>query len=113
MSAAAIRDAIEHAAGVDDSGWSAAARTAELVGLLEARERFDALIQRKTGAWDRTKCWAEDHALSAASWITHRVPMTKTQAMVMVRTARHVATHEATAKALDVGDLSATHAEII
>ena len=33
--------------------------------------------------------------------------------MVLMRTARHVVEHEATAKALDVGDISSAHTAII
>jgi len=113
MSHSTIRAEIDRLSAVDRSGWSAAARSAELLELLENRERYDALVVQVTGEWDRDKCWAEDNALSAPSWITYRVPVTKTDAMVMVRTARHVAKYETTAKALDSGDISAAHAEII
>jgi hypothetical protein len=113
MAGSAIRDAIEAAAATDDSGWSAAARSKEFVELLENQERLAALIQRKAGAWDRDQCWAADDALSPVSWLLHRVPMTNTDATVLVRTARHVAQHDATAKALDAGDISAAHTTII
>jgi hypothetical protein len=105
--------ALEAWAAVDRSGWSAAARSAELIEMLEARERFDAMVVETTAEWDRAKCWAEDHALSAASWLTYRVPVTKTEAMVLVRTARLTAEHEMTGKALDAGDISVSHAQII
>ena len=81
--------------------------------MLEERARLDARILRLAGAWDRDQCWAADDALSPVSWLLHRVPVTRQDAMVLVRTARHVAAHEQTAKALDVGDISATHAQII
>jgi hypothetical protein len=113
MPGSEVLEAIEIAAGMDRSGWSAAARSAELIEILEARERLDALAVQVTGAWDRDKCWAEDHALSAASWIGHRVPITRPEAMALVRTARHVTQHEATAKALDAGDVSSAHARVI
>jgi hypothetical protein len=99
--------------GTDRSGWSAAARSAELLELLEERERLDARILHTMGSWDRDQCWATDDALSPVSWLLHRVPMTNTDATVLVRTARHVAQHEATAKALDTGDISVSHATII
>ena len=113
MGVAAIREAVEAFAATDRSGWSPAARSAELVEVLEIRERFEAAVVQAAGEWDRNKCWAEDHALSAASWLTHRAPMTKTDAMALVRTARHVTQHETTAKALDAGDISCAHAEVI
>ena len=113
MAGSTIRDSIEAAAGVDSSGWSASARSAELVSLLEDQERLAALIQRKVGEWDRDQCWAADDALSPVSWLLHRAPMTRQNAMVLVRTARHVVAHEATTKALDAGDISAAHTTII
>jgi len=113
MAGSAILTSIEAAAAADDSGWSAAARSAELVELLRAQERLAAMIQRKVGAWDRDQCWAADDALSPVSWLLHRAPMTRQDAMGLVRTARHVVQYEATAKALDAGDISATHTTII
>jgi Domain of unknown function (DUF222) len=104
---------VEEWAAVDRSGWSAAARSAELVELLEAQDRLAALIQQATGEWDRDQCWAADDALSPVSWLLHRAPLTRQDAMVLVRTARHVVAHDQTAKALAVGDISATHATII
>jgi hypothetical protein len=113
MAGSAILASIEAAAASDDAGWSAAARSAELVDLLRAQERLAALVQRTIGAWDRDQCWAADDALSPVSWLLHRAPMTRQDAMVLVRTARHVTAHEATAKALDAGDISVSHTVII
>jgi hypothetical protein len=113
MAGSPIREAVETAAAVDQSGWSGAARSADLVELLDARERLDALIVRRAGEWDRDQCWAADDALSPVSWLLHRVPLTRQDAMVLTRTARHVVQYESTAKALDVGDISAAHATIV
>src|SRR5690348_657386 len=109
MVGASVGEAVATAAGVDQADWSGTNRSAELIELLEARERLDALIHRTVGAWDRDQCWAADDALSAVSWLVHRVPMTSTDAAILVRTARHLAQHDATAKALDTGDISAAH----
>jgi len=105
--------ALEAWASVDRSAWTPAARSADLIEMLETWARFDAVLLQEMGEWDRDKCWAEDHALSAASWLVHRVPVTKAKAMVLVRTARLTAQHETTVKALDAGDISSAHAEII
>src|SRR6476646_7667245 len=112
MAGSAIRESIEAWAAVEQSGWSAQARSADLVERLETRERLDAAIQQRVGAWDRDQCWAADDALSPVSWLVHRIPMTNTDATILVRTARHVVQHDATAKALDAGDISAVHATI-
>jgi len=113
MAGSAILASIEAAAAADDSGWSAAARSEELLELLAAQECLAALVQRKVGAWDRDQAWTLDDALSAVSWLVHRAPMTNTDAAVLVRTGRHVASYEATAKALDAGDISSSHTTII
>src|SRR4051812_50163631 len=94
MARSAIRDAIEAAARVDRSGWSAAARSAEPVEPLEAQERLDALIQRTTGEWDRDQCWAADDARPPVSWLGHRVPMTSTDAPLPPRTPPHLNPHD-------------------
>ena len=87
------------------ASWSAGARSAHLVELLQAQERLAALVQAEIGEWDREQCWAADDALSPVSWLMHRVPLTRQDAMVLVRTARHVVANEHTVKALDVGDI--------
>jgi hypothetical protein len=80
---------------------------------LEIQERLEAVVVSATAQWDRDRCWAADGALSAASWITHRVPVTRQDAMVLVRSARHIGQHEQTAKALAAADISIAHARII
>jgi hypothetical protein len=44
--------------------------------------------------------------------LAHRVPISRQDASTLLRTARHVACHEQTAKALDAGDITAAHAEM-
>jgi len=111
-SASGLREAVEAAAAVDRSGWSGAARSAELVELLAARERLDALILAATGAWDANQAWALDGALSPVAWLAQRAPVTRQDASTLVRTARHAHAHDKTAKALGAGDITATHVEI-
>jgi len=113
MSITGHTEAVNRAAALDRSDWSATAQSALLVELLQAQERLAALITGVAGQWDRDKCWAADDALSPVSWLVHRIPMTNTDATILVRTARHVVQHDATAKALEAGDISAVHATII
>lgn len=110
--ASSIRHAVEAAAALDRSGWPGAARAAELVELLAAQERLAALIVRVAGAWDRDQTWTLDGASSPVAWLAHRAPLTRQAASVLVRTARHVAAHDQTAKALDAGDVSTAHVEL-
>jgi hypothetical protein len=104
--------AVEALARVDRSGWAGPTRSAELVGLVAARERLDALILAVAGEWDAEQAWAADGALSPVAWLAHRCPVTRQDASVLVRTARHVTAHDKTAKALDAGDITATHVQI-
>jgi hypothetical protein len=112
VSALQIREVINAAAAVDRSEWSGAARSAEVVELLAARERLDALLFAVVGAWDRVAAWALDGSVSPVAWLAHRCPVTRQDAAVLVRSARHVARHEQTAKALDAGDVTAAHVQV-
>lgn len=111
-SALQVRAAVEAAAAEDRSGWSGAARSAEVVELLAAQERLQALVTAVVGEWDRDQAWALDGAASPVAWLAHRCPLTRQDAATLVRSARHVARHDATAKALDAGDISAAHVQV-
>jgi hypothetical protein len=102
-------DAVTEVAGIDRSGG---VPSEELVGLLLARERLDAVILAAVGVWDRAKAWELDGARSPVAWLAHRAPVTRQEASTLLRTARHVHRFESTAKALDVGDISVSHATI-
>ena len=107
-----LREAVASVARSDRSGWSGVARSEVLVELFAVRERVDAVILAVAGEWDRDRSWELDGARSPVAWLAHRVAVTRQEASSVVRTARHVAKHEATAKALDAGDISAAHADI-
>ena len=104
--------AVSALASVDRSGWSGGVRSDVLVSVLGVRERLDAVIVAITAEWDRDKSWELDGARSPVAWLAHRAPLTRQDASVLVRTARFVRTHEQTAKALDVGDITAGHATV-
>jgi len=107
-----LRDALAALAGTDRSGWSGAARSGEVLELLAVRERLDALLLGVLGEWDRSQAWAADGAASPVAWLAHRAALTRQDASVLVRAARHVTRHAATAKALDAGDVTAAHVQI-
>ena len=98
--------------GIDRSGWSGAAKSDAVLELLAAQERLGALVLSFVGDWDADQSWALDGSLSPVAWLAHRAPLTRQRASTLVRTARHVEAHEQTAKALDVGDITAAHVEI-
>lgn len=107
-----LHGAVASMADLDCSGWTGVARSELLVDLLAVRERLDAVILTVTGEWDRDRSWELDGARSPVAWLAHRTPMTRQDASSLVRTARHVDTFEATAKALDAGDITAAHATV-
>lgn len=111
--AAEVRAAVEGVAGVDTGGWSGAARSADLVELLEASERLQAVALARLADWDASGAWAEDGAPSAVAWLAHRASLTKHRAASLVRSARLLHTHERTAKALDVGDVTVEHVDLL
>lgn len=104
-----LHDALEARAGRDPSCWTGTERSAALVEMLAVRERLDAVILALAAEWDRDRSWELDGARSPVAWLAHRTAMTRQDASSLVRTARHVRTHDATAKALDAGDISAAH----
>ncbi|GMU79912.1 MAG: hypothetical protein AMXMBFR46_27010 [Acidimicrobiia bacterium] len=110
--ASGLREAVAGLAARDRSGWSGPARSAELVGLLAAQERLAALVIQVAGQWDRDQAWALDGTVSPVAWLAHRAALTRLDASVLVRTARHCAKHDPTAKALDAGDVTAAHVQI-
>lgn len=68
-------------------------------------------LVRVVGHWDEKKVWRRDGALSAASWLAHRVPIDRTAALRLVHTARMARHHDATADALAAGEVSVSNVE--
>jgi Domain of unknown function (DUF222) len=118
-----VREDWSGVAGEDRSSWSAAARSARLLELLELRERVDAEVVRCAAEWDAVSAWAEDAALSAPAWLAARAPVTRPAAArpaaarpaaaQLVCTARFVRAHDTTAQALVAGDVSVAHVEVL
>ena len=107
-----VNEAVAQAAAVDRSTWSGSARSAAVLELMAAKERLDALILGVVGEWDRDQGWALDGAISPVAWLAHRLPLTRQDAVRVgaVRASRR--DNEKTAKALDAGDITATHVEL-
>ena len=108
-----VRAAVDGTAGADRAGWSGAARSADLLDLLDASERLQAEILARLAGWDASGAWAEDGAPSAVAWLAHRASLTKHRAASLVRSARLLHAHERTAKALDVGDVTVEHVDLL
>jgi hypothetical protein len=93
--------------------WSDAALCAEVQARAEAADRAQAELAAVTGVWLDRQAWRSENGLSAAGWLAHHTPMTRASASRLCATARLVHRHEQTAKALDVGDVSAAHVEVL
>jgi hypothetical protein len=110
---AQIRAGIDLLAGEDRSGWTSGSLSDHLTEAMEARERLDAEILRMSAEWDRRRAWEADGALSAVSWLTHRLPVSRRRAQEQVRTARFLEGNERTAKAVASGDVSVDHMKVL
>ena len=108
-----IRMAIAVLAGEGRESWTGGALSERLVELLEVRERFDAELLRLVGSWDRGRAWEIDGALSPRSWLTHRTPVSDSEAQRLTRNARLVDQHPVIAEALKDGDITTPHVEAI
>ncbi|MFO7591518.1 MAG: DUF222 domain-containing protein, partial [Acidimicrobiia bacterium] len=108
-----VRAAIEAVAGQERDGWSGAARSADLVELLDASERLQAQVLARLAEWEVSGAWAEDGAPSPVAWLVHRASITTHRAAGLVRSARLLRAHERTAKALDAGDVRTEHVDLL
>jgi hypothetical protein len=110
---AELRVGVKDLAAEDRAGWMPLAlsdRVRDLVGLSEATQIE---VVRALAAWDRATAWAEDGAVTAASWLCANLTITGAEATGLVRVARLYDQHACVADALDHGDLSLAHARIL
>ncbi len=61
---------------------------------------------------DAVDAWQDD-CLSSVSWLASKTGMVRNAAARLVKTARFVARHSQTAKALDAGDVTVPHVELL
>ena len=97
----------------DRSTWSDAALCAEVIELALAAERANAELVAATAVWRARQAWTVDGSVSGPAWLAEHTPMTRPAAARLCRTARLVHDHEQTAKALDVGDVTVAHVEVL
>jgi hypothetical protein len=109
----AIREGLSALGAVDRSGWSSAARSAEVLELTAIVERAQAELVARVAEWNARGAWADDGALSAASWLAARTPTTRPAASRLVRAARLVHAHEQTHDALAAGEVAVAHVETL
>ena len=78
-----------------------------------ASERLQVEVVRALAGWDAVAAWADDGALTPASWLYQRVPVTETEARMLVRVASLYHGYPEVASALDGGEISLAHARIL
>lgn len=108
-----ILSGVDGLSAEDRDRWGSVALTERLTEAVELRDRLDAEVLRLTAEWDRKRAWEADGALSAASWMTHRLPMSRARAQNDVRTARFIDDHDRVAKAVLVADIFVDHARAL
>jgi hypothetical protein len=103
---------VDAIAAEDRSAWSAGARLARLVELRAVQERLDAEVLRAIGDCDAVAAWSTE-CLGAVSWLATHCGLVRGAAARLIRTARFLRRHQQTAKALDAGDVSVPHVELL
>jgi hypothetical protein len=109
---AQLGEGLAAVAAEDRSSWSAAARAEQLIALRRLQERLDAEVLRAVADCDAVDAWDLD-CLGAVSWLASKTGMVRAAAARLVRTARFVRRHARTAKALDAGDVTVPHVELL
>jgi uncharacterized small protein (DUF1192 family) len=89
------------------------ALSARVTALARTIERLQAELVRSTAAWDGRHAWAADGSLDPRPWLVEHIGVPKREAHALVRSARHVRTHERTAKALATGDVTVAHVDLL
>jgi hypothetical protein len=95
------------------AGWSEAAQSERVVDLARIAERSQAEMLRAVGQWDAEGLWAADGALSATSWLVTHTTMSRAEANRVVRAARLLREHGATASAVASGAVSCSHVDLL
>jgi hypothetical protein len=107
-----LANCLETLAAEDRTTWSSVARAARLVELRHWQERLDAQVLRAVADCDAGDAWQDD-CLGAVSWLASKTGLVRNAAARMVKTARFLRRHPQTAKALDTGDVSVPHVELL
>ena len=76
------------------------------------QERIDREVLRAVADCDVVDAWQEA-ALGGVSWLAAKTGLVRNAASGLLRTARFLMHHEQTAKALDAGDVTVPHVELL
>src|SRR6185437_8485090 len=76
------------------------------------QERIDREVLRAVADCDAVDAWQEA-ALGGVSWLATKTGLVRNAAAGLLRTARFLRRHEQTAKALDAGEVTVPHVELL
>jgi len=107
-----IREGVAQVSSEDRSAWPSGARTARLIELRELEDLLHAQVLRAVADSDAVDAWHDD-CLGSVSWLASKTGLVRNAAARLVKTARFVARHQQTAKALDAGDVTVSHVELL
>jgi len=105
-----IADGLRRLQAEDRSGWSGPARTDRAVGLTQVHGQLEALTGQVVGEWAAAGAWELDGSHNATASLAWHAGRSKGSAGRLVRLGTFLQRFEATAKALDAGDISVDHA---
>ncbi len=100
---------VKELAAEDRAGWPGAARTDRLTGLLGVRERFEVQMVRAVAEWDAAQAWALDGAVTPVSWVMARFPITRADALNLVKLGSLYHRYPQIAAALDGAEITLVH----
>lgn len=100
--------------GVGDLAGSSPAELGELLAAVqELRSRAELRAWQLAGAFDAKAGWADDGAVSCASWLRHRTGIPAGEASAVVRSGRRLRSLPVTEAAVEDGRLSSAKARIV
>ena len=108
-----IRREIDELAEEDRAGWTAGALCDRVEELLQLQDELRTEVLRLIGAWDRSRAWEIDGALSPRAWLTHRTSTTTNEAGRLVKQARLLHDNPRLATALAERRTTTAHVEVI
>jgi hypothetical protein len=97
----------------DLSSWSDAALSAEVIARAAEAERANARLAEVTAVWLARGAWGEAGSHSPTAWLVEHTSMTRPKAARTCATARLVHAHPRTAAALEAGDATIEHVEVL
>jgi hypothetical protein len=109
----ALNEAIDGLAGLDVEGLSDEQLHDVMVGVQRLRARLGLVAGGLVGRWDARHVWAGDGSRSAAARLSREMTCAYASAAVELRRARQLRGLPATAAAVDAGDLSLDHVDLL